>query len=327
MSDTKDIMILKSQRIRILEYLQDINATSENLKTNGKTLTDLAESGLNKTQAHKHLPELKLQNFIISQEIATGGRPAENYGITPLGSLLVFKHRLENKSYEEECNELEVIQKEYPLIAKYWNEDLVDFGNLRYKALFNAINRLETRVRGKHYFSISMALQYKDRFITFEKTYALVSTPKEEKIVQGINLEVEDKFREFAEAPQTKRPTLDNITKDLRDFVTFQFYYNLMIAPNSTIKIIKKMAKGTRQNRISKEDYHKQLLDHSRAIREYLGIAIVDPKKLEIELGVISETLLNSMQRILKKDRVLRRLIVEHKDEIRNITNGVLNEI
>ena len=55
-------MILKPQYIRILEYLQDSNATSENLKTNGKTLTNLAESGLNKTQAHKRLPEMKIKN-------------------------------------------------------------------------------------------------------------------------------------------------------------------------------------------------------------------------------------------------------------------------
>jgi len=182
-------MILKPQYIRILEYLQDSNATSENLEKNGKTLSDLAGFGLNKTQAHKRLPEMKIKNFIVSQQIATGGRPAENFGITPLGSLLVFKHRLEDKSYEEECNELEDIQKSFPLIAKYWNEQLVEFGDLRYKALFNAIDRLETRIRGKHYFSISMALQHEQHFLTFEKTYLLTSTPKEEATVQG--------FRDF----------------------------------------------------------------------------------------------------------------------------------
>ena len=51
-------MILKPQYLRILEFLQDNNATTNNLvETHGKTLTDLAGSGLNKTQAHKHLPK------------------------------------------------------------------------------------------------------------------------------------------------------------------------------------------------------------------------------------------------------------------------------
>jgi len=321
-------MILKSQSIRILEYLQDNNATTDNLETNGKTLTDLAEFGLNKTQAHKHLPELKTQQLIVSKQIPTRGRPADNYGITPIGSLLVFKHRLEDKSYEDECNELEEIQKSFPLITKYWNGDqLVDFGNLRYKALFNAIDRLETRIRDKHYFSLSMTLQKGDRFLTFEKTYVLVTTPKEEKTVQGFTLDVDDTLRKFAEAPQTKRPTVENIEKDLKDFVTFQFYYNLMIFPNETNKLVKDLEKGVRKNKISEGDYHKILIQHTIEYRKSLGISNQsDPKQIEVELKEISERLLFDMQTIFKNDRALSHLITNQKTMIRDTSNKILNQ-
>ena len=320
-------MILKPQNIRILEYLQDNNATTKtNLETNGKTLTDLAEFGLNKTQAHKHLPELKTQQWIISRQISTGGRPADNYGITPLGSLKVFKHRLEEKTYDEECNELEKIQTQFPLITKYWNENLVEFGALRYKALFNAIDRLETRIRGKHYFSISMALQHNDRFLTFEKTYVLVTTPKEEEITdQGVILEVENTLYDFAESAQTKRPTLDNITKDLENFVTFQFYYYLMIFPKSTKSLIEKMEKAVQKNKLSKEDYHRTLLRYTLDYRKSLGIFHNDPKKMELELSNISKKLVNIIESIIKKDNVLRRMITEQQSAIRNTSNEVLN--
>ncbi|MCE9651858.1 MAG: hypothetical protein K8Q89_02190 [Nitrosarchaeum sp.] len=311
-----------------MEYLQDNNATTKtNIETYGKTLTDLAESGLNKTRVHKHLPELKTQQLIISRQISTGGRPAEKYGITPLGSLKVFKHRLEGKTFHEECIELEKIQTQFPLITQYWNSDLDEFRSLRYKALFNAINRLETRIRGKHYFSIAMALQHNDRFLTFEKTYVLVTTPKDQKITEnGIILEIEDPLYDFGEASQTKIVTVDKIEKDIENFVTFQFYYYLMMIPKSINALIDETTKIVKKNPELKDIYHEKLLRYTLDYRESLNLYFdSDPKKIELEMRNTSERLQGIVKSIIHKNKVLRRMIPQQQNAIRNTSDSILN--
>lgn len=322
-------MIRKHQDVRILEFLQKQNAITDNCKTdedyqeNGMTATDLSKKGLNKTQLVKHLPELKTQQLIIGKKFQTKGRPGIYYAITPIGSLKVFKESLNGKRFDQEYENIEHIKKFFPLIDKHWNSLTSKFSMFVYESLFNSIDRLEMRKRGEHYFSLSMTLQKGYNFLTFEKTYFLVTIEKKlNHCDNGITVEAYDPIRELSESYEVKVSTLTEIENDLIKFITFQFYYYLIHQPKSILKLIKTLKKGAEKNKKIKGDYHRELTRHARKYQEYLGAEFNfdSPKKIETKIIEISEELSKILKETIKKDNDLGRLIRDQKSKM-NVTS------
>jgi len=297
--------------IRILETLQDSEATTDSsFKENGITPTYLAEKGLNKTQVLIELTILKNKTANRRKKrFEKKGRPGNYYLITPLGSIQLFKHRLKDKTVDG-VNELEGIRNYYPLITRYWDAELVDLDEKRHHALFNAITNFDIRSRKENYISFSITLPSERNFITFEKTYLLVTTENTEN----------EQMKNLIESKDVKQYTLNEIEQDLNDLITFQFYYYLTYEPKAVLKTIKQLKEGLKRGILLKKDYHENLIEHAKQYRKAgHNFNFKDPVRLETEIIQISEKILVVIESIIEKDKDLRKIIDRQKSYINSM--------
>jgi len=309
---------IEGQEIKILQCLQNNNATTDSkLKENGLTPTDLAGFGLNKTQVLKNISNLKTKQLVIGQRLMKKTRPGNYYAITTLGTILLFKYRLENKTDVEQQNELEKIQEYYPLITKYWCSDLVEFDELRHKSLKNAIDNVDIKSREKHYISFLITLPAERNFITFEKTYSLVTAEKEEG----------DRMRQSIESKEVKRYMIHELEKDLKNLVVFLFYYYLIYEPKKTLKLIKKLKEGIEKKVIERKDYNQKLIMEAKKLNKDFGynFDVTKPETLEKEIINVLKNTNNLADSIIRKDKDLLKLINKYKSEIRDISNSAFS--
>jgi len=317
--EMKMIRNLPKGKIRILAELQDHNATTDQqLEKGGMTPTDLAKYGLNKTLVLKHLPELKTEQLIIGKLIHKKGRPGNYYAITPLGTIQLFKHRLENETDDnEQYSNLEKIRNHYPLITKYWDTDLVDLDKYRYQSLLNAIDYFEIKSRERHYISVSITLPAERNFISFEKNYILPTTPKEKEA---------DPIRDLFES-KAKPFIINEIETDLRDLITFQFYYYLAYKPTKTLKLIKKLKDRVKEKKLPQKDYHKKLIEIAKETKEHVSydFNLEDPIRLEKEIIQRWEKNLTIVKSIIEKDKNLKKLIAKQRSNLYSMFNSILH--
>lgn len=308
---------LPKGHVRILEELQKHNATTDQLLEKvGLTPTDLANEGLNKTLTLKHLPELKTEQLVVGKLIRKKGRPGNYYAVTPLGSIQLFKHRLDNSSDKESV--LEDIRSHYPLITKYWDEELLDLDKYRYQSLLNAIETFEIKSRAKHFISFSITLPSERNFVSFEKNYFLPTTPKDNE---------DDTIRDLFESKEAKPFILNEIENDLRDLITFQFYYYLKYGFTHILKLLEKTKDGIKKGKISKNDYYKTLVKHAKEYKKNLGYDFndKDPPRLEKKIIQGSEKIITIIESIIEKDNDLNKLMTRQRENIKSMSNSILH--
>lgn len=302
---------IEGQEIKILEYLQDENAVTDNLlEENGITPSAISRSGLNKTRVLKHLPNLKIKQLVISKKIRKKGRPGNYYAITPVGSFLLFKNRLENANEDDERqSEVEKIRYCYPLISKHWDKELLDLDNYRHQTLFETIDFSDFKLKKNNYVSLSITLPSGRNFITIEKHYFLVTTPQENSNDETI--------RKLFDINEAKKFILNEVELDLRNFITFLFYYNLVFKAKSTLKIIEKAKEESTKNKQIRTHYHQQLVECAKRYKS-LGydFNFNDSKRLEMEIIKRSDGILKIVESIIGKDKDLENLIRKYCTEI-----------
>jgi hypothetical protein len=311
---------VEGQGIKILECLQSNNATTDyNLEENGLTPTDLAGFGLNKTQVLKNILLLKTKQLVIGKKIWKTTRPGNYYVITTLGTLLLFKLNLENTIELERENILEKIKEHYPLIKNHWDDDLLDFTNLRYTSLENAINNIDIQSRDTHYISLSITFPSERNFITFEKNYFLVTTEETGH----------DKIRNGIESKDVKRFTIDELEKDLKNMVSFLFYYHLSYELKKSLKLIKKSKEGVARKAMDVKKYNQEIVSQAIRLNRDFGydLKINKLETLEKEITKKLNYHIDSVESIIKKDKQIHAITVKHRSELRDIANSALSLI
>jgi len=319
---------LGKQEIAILENLQKSNATTDQeLVKVGLTPTDLVkEYGLNKNQMLKHLPTLKQKGLIIGKQIQKKGRPGNYYAITPIGFFLITKNKLANEGDEKQFSEVEQIKNQIPLIAKHWDNELVELNDYRHQSLFNAVDFLDFKFRKKHYLSLSMTLPetYGKKFISFEKIYfSSITSNNEPNNQTDLNKEQDQAIQNLLAIEPVNEILINELTNDIVKFLTFQFYYCLDIIPKNTLRMINHL---TKHNKPKKEIF-KKLLERARQYQSLLGYDynLTNPKKLEAQLVQRSKEFSKIVKSVIEKDQELKDLINKQSLIIRSTSNSILD--
>ena len=284
--------------------------------------TDIAKLGLNKTQILEHLPKLKTKQLVVEKRNFTKKtKPGNYFAITPLGTLLLFKEKLDEFRDNENAlyTELERIKKFFPCIDRHWDNDLEDCDDYRYVSLLNALDNFEVIIREKHYISFAITLNYQDHFVTFEKDFGLVITEEDESNPES----------KLFNDSRVKPKMVEQIEKLIKEIIVMQFYYHLKLHPESIKQIIKKTRKKSEQNKGLKDSYSEQLKKYAKKYEKELGhgFDFNNDKKLESKIIEVSDGILQCVKIASKKDRDIQKITKKYSSEMRDVFSNVLRLI
>lgn len=238
------------------------NGFTVDRKESASTYVMEQDLGINRTTFRKQI-DTSAFHLLLKDTPITEDNIVNNwtkYAVTELGEFLLVKKILRDTSDQDEFES--AIQKSkdtYDLISKYWDGDLSELSNFRFKCFSQAISSVNLNIISENNLpfdivSVELLLYVqnpnKPSFIHLENLYPFYLNEKQ--TVSNPNLlelyrKITDKFPlelNFASKEIIKNEFSQRIELDIKNFVTYAFYYYALLETEHFETSIKKLKKS-----------------------------------------------------------------------------------